>query len=137
MNARGGMFGSRRGLVAGAPGHVWAIAPDAQTKRRTSDVTGIFHASVDCPALRKWVDLTKGASANGTILEIDPVSWLYWPWIHDAGKWQAEDEPEGYLDEFQVLVSDSDWRPCLRCGSVPSVSPKVCSRCFLTACDCG
>lgn len=94
-------------------------------------LTGIYHSDIDCPAVRVWAD---AAYCGTRIIEVERATgariaeWTQTSLVAQA-TWQRSEALERRLDL-------SEWRPCLRCGSVAEPVTVVCQRCFLTICDC-
>ena len=105
------------------PNSVWAVASTRSVLADKWTVTGIYHASLDCPALRDLIGV-----ADEALLEFDLVGGQRWEWYHLSEKfWRRGDAVEERA---------SGWRPCMRCGALPTSPITVCPKCYLTMCDC-
>ena len=116
--------------------------------------TGIFHADPQCPAIRREMDPTW---AFRMIYELDRATGTAWAWQQGVEKgmevgWvkiaDNMNHPAFRYDSPSETVVLSDWRACLRCGSMrsdgtyraktsgPQRDVPPCPNCHLTPCCC-
>lgn len=100
----------------------WILPPPGRTEYSTR----VFHAALDCPAIRHTVESPR---ERETLREVDldgPFS-AHWRYEGDRG-WSRF-----AIEETRTWYPEG-WISCQRCGT--AISIEVCGRCWLTVCDC-